>query len=89
MAGEEASNRSAKDFESGLRGRSEPTLLNLITNVRTGQLTTGPLTPNRWLVYTARDKTSQEKKIEKAFESCTFKAIMSFVVGKYLLLITK
>ena len=61
---------------------SEPTLLNLITNVRTGQLTTGPLMANRWLVYAARDKTDQEKKMEKAIESCTFKAIMSFVIGR-------
>ena len=61
---------------------SKPTLLNLITNVRTGQLTTGPLMANRWLVYAARDKTDQEKKMEKAIESCTFKAIMSFVIGR-------
>lgn len=63
--------------------RSDATLLNLLTNVRTGQLTTGPLEANRWLTYTARDKTEQERKIERAMESCTFKAVMSFVVGEY------
>jgi len=62
----------------------EPTLQNLITNVRTGQLTTGPLMANRWLVYAARDKTDQERKMERAMESCTFKAIMSFVIGKVI-----
>lgn len=62
--------------------RSEPTLLNLITNVRTGQLTTGPLKPNRWLDYSVGEKTAQERKLEKVMESCTFKAVMSCVIGK-------
>ena len=61
----------------------EPTLLNLMNNIRTGQLTTGPLRPNRWLEYSVREKTDQERKIENAMESCTFKAIMSCVVGMY------
>lgn len=59
----------------------EPTLLNLLNNVRTGQLTTGPLRPNRWLDYSVAEKTEQERKIESAMESCTFKAAMSCVVG--------
>ncbi len=61
--------------------RKEPTLLNLIHNVRTGQLTTGPLKPNRWLDISVKEKTNQERKIEKVMESCSFKSIMSCVVG--------
>lgn len=59
----------------------EPTLLHLIQNVKTGQLTTGPRKPLPWLEYTGRDKTDQERKIEGLMESCTFKALMSCVVG--------
>lgn len=59
----------------------DPTLLNLIDNVRTGQLTTGPLKPNKWLEYSVAEKTEQERKIERVMESCTFKAAMSCVVG--------
>lgn len=60
----------------------EPTLLNLLNNVRTGQLTTGPLKPNRWLEYSTLEKTEQEKKIEGVMETCSFKAAMSCVVGR-------
>lgn len=60
----------------------EPTLLNLIDNVRTGQLTTGPLKPNKWLEYSVAEKTEQERKFERVMESCTFKAAMSCVVGR-------
>ena len=67
--------------ESGAGTGKEPTLLHLINNVRTGQLTTGPLKPNKWLEYSVAEKTEQERKIEKAMESCTFKAAMSCVVG--------
>lgn len=74
-----------KKLSSSSAARTEPTLLNLITNVRTGQLTTGPLKPNRWLVYSVGEKTAQEKsmerKMEKLMESCTFKATMSCVIG--------
>lgn len=62
--------------------RGDPTLLNLMNNVRTGQLTTGILKPNLWLDYSAREKTDQEKKIEGLMESCSFKALMSCVVGR-------
>lgn len=61
--------------------RREPTLLNLIDNVRTGQLSVGPLKPNRWLEYSVAEKTDQERTIEGVMESCTFKAAMSCVVG--------
>lgn len=77
MSGEEKD----KKLSSGSAAGTEPTLLNLITNVRTGQLTTGPLMANRWLVYSVSEKTAQEKKIEKVMESCSFKAIMSCVIG--------
>ena len=83
MSGEEGTNKEIRSSNSA--ARSEPTLLNLITNVRTGQLTTGPLMANRWLIYAASDKTEQEKKMEKVMESCTFKAIMSFVVGELII----
>lgn len=59
----------------------EPTLFDLIQNVKTGNLTSGPRKPLPWLEYATRDKTDQERKIEKVMESCTFKALMSCVVG--------
>lgn len=59
----------------------DPTILDLMHNVRTGQLTTGPRKPLTWLEYSRREKTDQEMKIEGVMESCTFKAIMSCVVG--------
>ena len=84
MSGEEdygnESNSSGRNA-----ARSEPTLLNLITNIRTGQLTTGQLKPNRWLVYSVGEKTDQEvkmeRRMEKMMEGCTFKATMSCVIG--------
>lgn len=73
---------SRKEGENeGDDSSKEPTLLDLIHNVRTGQLTTGPLKPNMWLDITVKEKTGQEKKIERMMESCSFKAIMSCVVG--------
>lgn len=68
----------------GNDSNEETTLLNLLNNVRTGQLSTGPLKPNRWLGYSVAEKTDQERKIERVMESCTFKAAMSCVVGNGL-----
>ena len=76
--------RKEEEFGSS-NSQREPTLLNLINNVRTGQLTTGRLKPNMWLDYTTREKTNQERKIEKMMESCTFKTVMSCVVGIMML----
>ena len=59
----------------------DPTLFDLIHNVKSGQLTTGPRKPLPWLEYASREKTAQERKIEGVMESCTFKALMSCVVG--------
>ena len=83
MNGEE--DHKNKELNSCSTAKTEPTLLNLINNVRTGQLTSGPLKPNRWLVYSVGEKSAQEKNVEmrmeKVMESCTFKATMSCVVG--------
>ena len=70
------------DSESRDSGSNkEPTLLNLLNNVRTGHLSTGTLKPNAWLDYSVSQKTDQEKKMERMMESCSFKATMSCVVG--------
>lgn len=68
----------------GSGSNKEPTLLNLLNNARTGQLSTGPLKPNAWLDYSVSQKTAQEKKMERVMESCSFKASMSCVVGMYI-----
>lgn len=65
----------------GSGSNKEPTLVNLLNNVRTGRLSTGTLKPNAWLDYSVSHKTDQEKKMERVMESCSFKATMSCVVG--------
>jgi hypothetical protein len=72
---------NANGTGNGSGPKRDPTLLNLIDNVRTGQLTTGTLKPNKWLEYSVAEKNEQERKIERVMESCTFKAAMSCVVG--------
>lgn len=76
---------SRKADEDDSSSSKEHTLLDLIHNVRTGQLTTGPLKPNMWLDMTVKEKTDQERKIERVMESCSFKSIMSCVVGMCML----
>lgn len=60
------------------------TLPELMTRMRTGQLTHGPLRPYRWLDYTVKERTQQELNVQNFMEGCTFKSIMSLVVGKML-----
>lgn len=58
------------------------TLPELMTRMRTGQLTYGPLRPYKWLDYTVKERTQQELNVQKVFDSCSFKSVMSLVVGK-------
>lgn len=57
------------------------TLPHMIDHIRTGQLIRGPLQPYKWLEYAAKPKTEQELQIQRVMDGCTFKSIMSFVVG--------
>ncbi len=75
------SNERKDDVAPDSSSWTEPTLFNLINNVRTGKLTTGTLKPNMWLDYTVREETSQERKFKRLMESCSFKAAMSCVLG--------
>lgn len=60
------------------------TLPQVMDHMRTGQLTNGPLQPYKWLEYSAKPPTEQELKIKSAMDSCTFKSVMSLVVGVWL-----
>ncbi len=66
-----------------LSGRSPEriTLTHVIDHIRTGQLIGGPVQPYKWLEYATKPKTDQELRIQNVMDSCTFKSVMSFVVG--------
>ncbi len=57
----------------------------VVEHIRRGRVITGEsVRPYRWLDYTAKPKGPQELNVERVFESCTFKSVMSLVVGVYL-----
>ena len=69
-----------KSTDSGVPATGS-TLPELMVRMRTGQLSNGPLKPYRWLDYTAKERTQQELNVQNFMEGCTFKSIMSLVVG--------
>ena len=63
------------------------TLPQVIQHMRTGQLISGaPVKPYKWLEYTGRPKTDQERTAERFLESCTFKSAASCVMGSFIVL---
>ena len=61
---------------------AELTLPDVMLHMRTGQLIAGPVKPYKWMEYTSVPKSDMELKVQRTFESCTFKSAMSCVVGK-------
>ena len=80
------SEREEKEHSQGadVHGLSpqEQTMFQLIRRMRTGQLSSGTLKPYGWLDLATQPKPEQQLKIEKFFESCSFKSVLSYVVGK-------
>ena len=60
----------------------ELTMIQLLTRMRTGQLSNGTLKPYSWLDLATQPKPEQQLKVERFFESCAFKSVLSYVVGK-------
>ena len=60
------------------------TLPQLIAHMRTGQLINGPIKPYKWLEYSAKPATEQELKIQRVMDGCTFKSVMSLVIGVFV-----
>ena len=73
--------RGSTQVPQAARSQERITLPQVIDHIRTGQLINGPVQPYKWLEYAAKPKTGQELQIQNAMDSCTFKSIMSFVVG--------
>ena len=76
-----------KDSSQGARENhglspQELTMIELLTRMRTGQLSSGTLRPYSWLDLATQPKPEQQLKVEKFFESCSFKSVLSYVVGK-------
>ena len=61
----------------------ELTMFQLLARMRTGQLSSGTLRPYSWLDLATQPKPEQQLKIERFFESCSFKSVLSYVVGMY------
>ena len=57
------------------------TMFQLLERMRTGQLTSGTLRPYSWLDLATQPKPEQQIKIERFFESCSFKSVISYVMG--------
>ncbi len=69
------------------RGASEAIIgvPQVVEHIRRGRVITGePVRPYRWLEYATKPKLPVELNVEKVFEGCTFKSIMSLVVGEWL-----
>lgn len=60
----------------------EMTMFQLLNRMRTGQLSHGTLKPYSWLDLATQPKPEQQLKIERFFESCSFKSVISYVLGE-------
>jgi hypothetical protein len=56
-------------------------MFQLLERMRTGQLSSGTLRPYSWLDLATQPKPEQQVKIERFFESCSFKSVISYVMG--------
>ena len=74
--------REKEGGESNGLSPQDSTMLALLTRMRTGQLSGGALRPYSWLDLATQPKPEQQVKIERFFESCSFKSVLSYVVGK-------
>ena len=63
-------------------------MMELLTRMRTGQLSGGALRPYSWLDLATQPKPEQQLRIERFFESCSFKSVLSYVVGEPLKCLT-
>ena len=57
-------------------------MFRLLERMRTGQLSSGTLKPYSWLDLATQPKPEQQIKIERFFESCSFKSVISYVMGE-------